>query len=384
MTSHAGREIIPGTVMRDRLPHSEQRGGLAPLQALYRHRPVGARPSLERARRRRTDERLAMRMREGNARARDELITRYLPLARSLALRYRRHSEPADDLVQVASVALVNAIDRWDPRLGLALSSYAAPTIVGELAHYFRDRTWGIRPSRRVQELCLRLERAQETLWAELGRSPTVAELARRLDRSHGAIVEALRADQNRRLSSLDAPVNPGDVWASVGDGIGHIDRELDRVEARTTFEQLTGLLDDGPREILRLHFQQDLLQREIAERVGCSQMQVSRVIRASLETLHEHGNGGSADAAVDRPLPRDLDSPCARQVDDVAIRERGSDKRNVTADRTAEDQARPAVEAMGADGAHRTAGLTTAGGVGHLGAEQLFQEAGQRIAVEP
>ena len=197
---------------------------------------------------------------------------RYVPLARALALRYRHHSEPADDLVQVASVGLVKAIDRWDPRLGLALSSYAAPTIVGELAHHFRDRTWGIRPSRRIQELCLKLEGAQDALWAELGRSPTVAELARRLDRSGGAIVEGLRANQDRRLSSLDAPVNLGDVSAFVGDGIGHVDPELDRAEARTTVEQLTGVLDDGPREILRLYFHEDLVQREIAERVGCSQ----------------------------------------------------------------------------------------------------------------
>lgn len=260
-------------------------------QAGSGRRVPGTCQSLESARRRRTDERLAMRMREGNARARDELITRYLPYARALALRYRRHSEPTDDLVQVASVGLVHAVDRWDPRLGMALTSYATPTILGELTHYFRDRTWGIRPSRGVQELCLDLPGTQDALWRELGRSPTVAELACRLDRPPDTIVEALRANENRRLTSLDAPLNDGDARASVSDCIGHSDQALDRAEARATLEQLTRVLDEDAREILRLRFHEDLLQREIAERVGCSQMQVSRIIRASLEKLDESRN---------------------------------------------------------------------------------------------
>ena len=104
----------------------------------------------------------------GDARARDELIERYMPLARSLALRYRRASEPLDDLVQVASVGLVKAVDRWDPDRGLAFSSYAVPTILGELRRYFRDATWDVRPARDLQELCLSVEEAREKLWAEL------------------------------------------------------------------------------------------------------------------------------------------------------------------------------------------------------------------------
>ena len=114
----------------------------------------------------------------GDERAREELIERYMPLARSLALRYRRASEPLDDLIQVASVGLVKAVDRWDPDRGLAFSSYAVPTILGELRRYFRDSTWDVRPARDLQELCLALEEAREKLWGELGRQPTVADLA--------------------------------------------------------------------------------------------------------------------------------------------------------------------------------------------------------------
>ena len=114
----------------------------------------------------------------GDERAREELIERYMPLARSLALRYRRASEPLDDLIQVASVGLVKAVDRWDPERGLAFSSYAVPTILGELRRYFRDSTWDVRPARDLQELCLALEEAREKLWGELGRQPTVADLA--------------------------------------------------------------------------------------------------------------------------------------------------------------------------------------------------------------
>ena len=277
--------------MRDRLPHPE-RGVLVPSQARVHRRVAGKHRSLERARRRRTDERLAMRMREGDARARHELITRYLPYARSLALRCRRRGEPTDDLVQVASVGLVRAVDGWDPNLGVALTSYATPTILGELRHYCRDRTWGIRPSRAVQELCLDLRGAQDVLWRELGRSPTVAELARRLDRPPAAILEALLANQDRRLAS------PGCSGERRGrPGVRERlhrprDQALDRVEASATLEQLLRVLDEDAREILHLRFNEDLLQREIAERVGCSQMQVSRIIRASLEQLNGECGG--------------------------------------------------------------------------------------------
>ena len=233
------------------------------------------------------------RHQHGDSHARDELVERYMPLARSLALRYRRASEPLDDLVQVASVGLVKAVDRWDPERGLAFSSYAVPTILGELRRYFRDSTWDVRPARDLQELCLAVEEARDALWIDLGRSPTVADIATHLRRGPEEVVEALQASEGRSLRSLDAPVHEleGDA-ATTGDLIGHLDPEYERVEAGVTVERLTGILDERAQEILRLRFQEDLLQSEIAERVGCSQMHVSRIIRTSLEKLHAFGSG--------------------------------------------------------------------------------------------
>jgi RNA polymerase sigma-B factor len=247
----------------------------------------------ERARRQRQDEGLALRQRRGESGARQELIERYMPLARSLALRYRRASEPLDDLIQVASVGLVKAVDRWDPGRGLAFSSYAVPTILGEIRRYFRDSTWDVRPARDLQELCLAVEEARDALWIELGRSPTVADIARHVGRAPEEVLEALQASEGRSLRSLDAPVHEeeGDT-ATAGDLIGDVEPGFDRVEAVATIEQLTAILDDRAREILRLRFSEDLLQSEIAERVGCSQMHVSRIIRTSLERLYAYGRG--------------------------------------------------------------------------------------------
>ncbi len=229
----------------------------------------------------------------GDGRARDALIERYMPLARSLALRYRRASEPLDDLVQVASVGLVKAVDRWDPDRGLAFSSYAVPTILGELRRHFRDTTWALRPGRDLQERCLAVDEARDALWVELGRSPTVAELAAWIDSTPEAVLEALQASEGYSLRSLDAPVREDeDDAATAGDLVGTIDRGYDQVEAGVTVEALTTILDERAREILRLRFEEDLLQVEIAERVGCSQMHVSRIIRTSLEKLYAYGAG--------------------------------------------------------------------------------------------
>src|SRR3954463_11688071 len=263
---------------------------MAQIASAERPRSASAAP-IDRARRQREDQRLMRRVQTGDDRAREELIERYMPLARSLALRYRRASEPLDDLIPVASVGLVKAVDRWDPERGLAFSSYAVPTILGELRRSFRDSTWDVRPARDLQELCLAVEEAREALWAELGRSPTVADLAERLDRQPEEIVEALQATEGRSVRSLDAPVHEeeGDS-ASAGDLLGSDDAEFERVEAGITIERMTGILDERAREILRLRFQEDLLQSEIAERVGCSQMHVSRIIRSSLEGLYAFG----------------------------------------------------------------------------------------------
>jgi RNA polymerase sigma-B factor len=259
-------------------------------QTLQRSSQTG---TTDRARRQRQDNRLAQRQKRGEPGARNELIERYMPLARSLALRYRRASEPLDDLIQVASVGLVKAVDRWDPDRGLAFSSYAVPTILGELRRYFRDSTWDVRPARDMQELCLAVEEARDALWIELGRSPTVADIAAHVSRPPEEVMEALQASDGRSLRSLDAPVHEeeGDS-ASAGDLLGDSDPGYERVEAGATIAQLTAILDDRAREILRLRFEEDLLQSEIAERVGCSQMHVSRIIRTSLERLYAYGHG--------------------------------------------------------------------------------------------
>jgi RNA polymerase sigma-B factor len=268
----------------------------APSQAPIHNAPRKG-GAQDRARRQRDDQRLMARHRTGDSHARDALIERYMPLARSLALRYRRASEPLDDLVQVASVGLVKAVDRWDPDRGLAFSSYAVPTILGELRRYFRDATWDVRPARDLQELCLAVEGAREKLWGELGRSPTVADISERLGRAPEDVVEALQATEGRSVRSLDAPVHDEeDGSASAGDLIGHDDVEFDRVDAGVTIEHLSTVLDGRAREILRLRFQEDLLQSEIADRVGCSQMHVSRIIRSSLDKLYAYGSGLKVD----------------------------------------------------------------------------------------
>src|SRR6201986_1983361 len=255
-----------------------------------RSAPTG---SVHRARRQGEDQGLMRLAQPGDARAREELIERYVPLARSLALRYRRASEPLDDLIQVASVGLVKAVDRWDAGRGLAFSSYAVPTILGELRRYFRDSTWDVRPARDLQELCLAVEEAREKLWGELGRSPTVSDIATRLEPNPEDVVEALQATEGRSLRSLDAPVHDEDNdSACAGDLIGSTDEEFARVEAGVTLERLTSVLDERAREILRLRFQEDLLQSEIADIVGCSQMHISRIIRSSLEKLGAYGSG--------------------------------------------------------------------------------------------
>jgi RNA polymerase sigma-B factor len=191
----------------------------------------------------------------------------------------------------------VKAVDRWDPDRGLAFSSYAVPTILGELRRYFRDSTWDVRPARDMQELCLAVEEARDALWIDLGRSPTVTDLAAHLKRPPEEVMEALQASDGRSLRSLDAPVHEeeGDS-ASAGDLIGDRDPGFDQVEAGATIEQLTAILDERAREILRLRFEEDLLQSEIAERVGCSQMHVSRIIRSSLEKLYAFGSGLKVD----------------------------------------------------------------------------------------
>ncbi len=224
--------------------------------------------------------------RRGDSRARSELAARYLPLARSLALRYRHTQEPIEDLVQVASLGLVKAVDRWDPERGTAFTSFAVPTILGELRRHFRDCTWMVRPPRALQELALQVMRVRNQLWAADGREPAVADLAAALGRPPEAIAEAVAAIEGRYAFSLDAPTADGDKGTAPLDVLGDTDAALAAVDDRLLADHLVKSLDSRARAVLRMRFELDLRQWEIAERIGVSRMHVSRILRDALATL--------------------------------------------------------------------------------------------------
>jgi RNA polymerase sigma-B factor len=224
------------------------------------------------------------RRRDHDRVSRDELVERYLPLARHLARRYKRGAE-IEDLYQVAAFALVKAVDRFDPDRGIAFSSFAVPTIAGELKRYFRDLGWVVRVPRDVQELKLRLDRMVETLTGELGRAPTPGELADRTGASVEDVIEALGAASAHYPDSLDRPVGE-DGEDSIGLLLGDEERGYDHVENVALVDGLLSTLPEREREILRLRFEDELTQAEIGRRLGISQMHVSRLIRQSIAKL--------------------------------------------------------------------------------------------------
>jgi len=218
---------------------------------------------------------------------REALVRRYLPLARHAAARYSGGSEPTDDLEQVAAVGLLKAIDRFDPTRGTSFSSFAVPTITGELRRHFRDHTWSMRVPRDLQETAVRINRVEPDLQLELGRSPTAAELANSLGCTVEHVLEARDAAAINRMSSLDAPVGAdGEEGGSLADILGARDVRLEALERNMTLDSALECLSERDREILRLRFHQEMTQAAIGERVGLSQMHVSRLIRQSLATL--------------------------------------------------------------------------------------------------
>jgi RNA polymerase sigma-B factor len=229
------------------------------------------------------DRRLKRRAEAGDRDARRALIERYLPLARSVALQHRNGVEPLEDLVQIACVGLVKAVDRWEPDRGPAFSSYAVPTMAGELRHHLRDRTWLVRPSRSVIDVVAAVEQVREPLRSALGREPTAAEFAERLGQPPELVARALASTGCRWGASLD---RENDDEATVGDAVGAPDDGYEQTEARLTFERRIAELDHRARTVLRLRFVHDLLQRDIAERIGLSQMHVSRLLAGSIERL--------------------------------------------------------------------------------------------------
>ena len=222
-----------------------------------------------------------------DARARETLIRRYLPLARRLARRYQHTDEPLEDLVQVASIGLLKAIDRFDCAREVMFSSYAVPTILGELKRHFRDRTWSVRVPRDLQELALRVDQAVAKLSIGMRRSPSVGEIARLVDASEEQVLEALEAMGAYRAGSLDAPRSTREEETeSVADSLGSDDSGFERAEERATLQPLLDRISERERIVLELRFGEDLTQAEIGERIGVSQMQVSRLIRQALTRL--------------------------------------------------------------------------------------------------
>lgn len=220
---------------------------------------------------------------EGDASARAELAREMLPLARMLAGRYSGRGESLDDLVQVACVGVMKAIDGFDISRDVRFSSYATPTILGEIKRYFRDKSWSVRVPRGLQELQLQVARRRDELSARLGRAPTVPDIAQAVGEPIGAVLDAIQSTRARRSRSLDEPLGE-DV--TLADQLGAEDPELARAEMRVLIGEVFVVLGDRDREILRMRFGDDLTQAEIAGRVGLSQMQVSRIIRNSIAKL--------------------------------------------------------------------------------------------------
>ena len=225
----------------------------------------------------------------GDIAARDELVRRNLPLVRRLVARYHRGGGAGEDLFQAASLALVKAVDRYEPERGTAFSSYAVPTILGEIRRHFRDTAWFAHVPRGVQELALAVRNVEAELWGELGRSPTPQEVADALGASVEDVIEARQAGQAATSVPLDAPDSSGDdEGLSVAETIGTEDMHIQLMEDRLSVRQALSDLSERDKQLLHMRFSQDLTQQEIAERIGVSQMHVSRLLRRTLESLHE------------------------------------------------------------------------------------------------
>jgi RNA polymerase sigma-B factor len=241
----------------------------------------------------------------GDRVARDALVERFLPLARSVARRYAQSNEPLDDLVQVACVGLVQAVNRFDPARGVSFSSFAVPTILGEIKRHFRDRTWAVHVPRALNELSLKVDGLVQKRTQAEGRAPTVAELCAAIGADEEQILEALEVGRARRLASLDATVRRGAEEAesvTVGDQIPspQADRDREERDARLFVAPLLASLAPRDELIVRLRYERDMTQAEIGELIGVSQMQVSRLLRRALARLHDEGTD---DRALQQPL---------------------------------------------------------------------------------
>lgn len=219
-------------------------------------------------------------------RLRDRLVTGYLPVAQHIARRFNHRGEPLDDLVQVATVGLINAIDRFDPGKGGEFFSFAVPTISGEVRRHFRDQSWSMRVPRRLKDMHVSINGAVSDLSQSLGRSPRPSEIARHLDLPVQEVLEGLEAAEAYRSSSLDEMLSSEEGGATVGELVGDADAELDRVDYRESLRPLLAELAPRERTIVMLRFFGNRTQTQIANEVGISQMHVSRLLAQTLSRL--------------------------------------------------------------------------------------------------
>ncbi|MEM9038131.1 MAG: sigma-70 family RNA polymerase sigma factor [Actinomycetota bacterium] len=233
------------------------------------------------------DPRFAEYRRTGDRALRNALVEEHRGLAAAVAARYRDRGVPSDDLEQVALLGLIGAVERFDPSRGVPFGPWASMTVDGECKTWFRDRTWGLRVGRSLKEVSVRVRRVRGDLEQRLGRSPTVTELADQLGESEDRVLEALDADRAYRPTSLDTPaVDGSSVTDASGGGFGDVER-------RILVEQLLERLDPHEAQLVRLRFFEELSQQEIADRIGVSQMQVSRLLRRVLGQLRSISDEG-------------------------------------------------------------------------------------------
>jgi RNA polymerase sigma-B factor len=231
-------------------------------------------------------------------RARDWLIRDYTPLSRSLARRYGRSSEPFDDLFQVAQLGLLKAIDRYDPGRGFPFKAFAVPTILGEMRRYFRDSGWSVHVPRGAQERALQVREAQQMLSEDCGHAPTVSQLSQYLELDAEEVLDGLRALAGYGTLSLDAPRRGEDEESgSYAESVGEEDERFELIELGLSVGAALEQISPRKRELLRLRFVEDLTQTQIAERIGVSQMQVSRLLRRALEELRELTDASAEDS---------------------------------------------------------------------------------------
>jgi RNA polymerase sigma-B factor len=217
---------------------------------------------------------------------RDQLVTGYLPVAQHIARRFAHRGEPLDDLVQVATVGLINAVDRFQPDRGSDFFSFAVPTISGEVRRHFRDQSWSMRVPRRLKDLHVSINSTVSELSQGLGRAPKPSEIAEQLGVPTTEVLEGLSAAQAYRSSSLDEMLSTDESGTTLGDLLGAADAELERVDYRQTMQPLLAELPDRERTILMLRFFGNMTQTQIADRVGVSQMHVSRLLTQTLVKL--------------------------------------------------------------------------------------------------